>query len=51
MDLLAILPARHGAGSVGWHWGGGTSEHPATIAYRKLGLPVVVAKTTTVVSM
>jgi hypothetical protein len=32
MDLLAILLARHDAGSVGWHWGGGTPEHPASIA-------------------
>jgi len=27
----------------GWRWGGNRVKHPASITYRKLGLPVVVA--------
>jgi hypothetical protein len=29
----------------GWRWGGNRVQHPASITYRKLGLPVVVATT------
>jgi hypothetical protein len=34
-----------GADPPGWRWGGNRVKHPASITYRKLGLPVVVAAT------
>jgi hypothetical protein len=32
-----------GADPTGWRWGGNRVKHPASITYRKLDLPLVVA--------